>query len=244
MGFPRRKGKGRCRDSFRLRNNKGKGGTSRIRIGEVCPRSVALPRIGTVRVHDDTRRLRRLLRPVAQTDPDTGEPVVAPRAKVLSATISRHGARWYVSLNLQAPDFHAKRRHQLRRGGSPPGFVGVDRGLALFAVAATSDGTEVGRWQAPKPLNRRLGCDAAHGPCRVPNRAPGTAPRPPTTSPKSTPGSLTYDEASSTRSPAPRQDPRQAGRRRPRRCQSRPQQAPRPRDRRCRLGGVRSPAPL
>jgi putative transposase len=78
MGFPRRKRKGRCRDSFRLRNNKGKGGTSRIRIGEVCPRSVALPRIGTVRVHDDTRRLRRLLRPVAQIDPDTGEPVVAP----------------------------------------------------------------------------------------------------------------------------------------------------------------------
>ena len=62
-----------------------------------------------------------------------------------------------MSLNLQAPDFHAKRRHQLRRGDSPPGFVGVDRGLALFAVAATSDGTEVGRWQAPKPLNRRLG---------------------------------------------------------------------------------------
>jgi putative transposase len=94
---------------------------------------------------------------VAQTDLDTGEPVVAPRAKVLSATVSRHGARWYVSLNLQAPDFHAKRRHQLRRGGSPPGFVGVDRGLAAFAVAATSDGTEVGRWQAPKPLDRRLG---------------------------------------------------------------------------------------
>jgi putative transposase len=115
-----------------------------------------LPRIGTVRVHDDTRRLRRLLHPVAQTDPDTGARVVAARAKILSATVSRHGARWYVSLNLQAPDLHAKRRHQLRRGGTP-GFVGVDRGLAPFAVAATSDGTEVGRWQAPKPLDRRLG---------------------------------------------------------------------------------------
>ena len=32
IGFPRRKRKGRCRDSFRLRNNKGKGGSSRIRI--------------------------------------------------------------------------------------------------------------------------------------------------------------------------------------------------------------------
>ena len=157
VGFPRRKRKGRCRDSFRLRNNKGKGSGSRIRIGEISLRSVTLPRIGTLRVHDDTRRLRRLLRPVAQVDLDTEEPAVAPRAKVLSATVSRHGARWYVSLNLQAPDFHAKRRHQLCRGGSPPGFVGVDRGLAAFAVAATSDGTEVGRWHAPKPLDRRLG---------------------------------------------------------------------------------------
>jgi putative transposase len=157
VGFPRRKRKGRCRDSFRLRNNKGKGSGSCIRIGEISLRSVTLPRIGTLRVHDDTRRLRRLLRPVAQVDLDTEEPAVAPRAKVLSATVSRHGARWYVSLNLQAPDFHAKRRHQLCRGGSPPGFVGVDRGLAAFAVAATSDGTEVGRWHAPKPLDRRLG---------------------------------------------------------------------------------------
>jgi len=77
VGFPRRKRKGRCRDSFRLRN-KGKGSSSRIRIGETSLRSVTLPRIGTLRVHDDTRRLRRLLRPVAQTDLDTGEPVVAP----------------------------------------------------------------------------------------------------------------------------------------------------------------------
>jgi putative transposase len=204
VGFPRRKRKGRCRDSFRLRNNKGKGSNSRIRIGEISLRSVTLPRIGTLRVHDDTRRLRRLLRPVAQTDLDTGEPVVAPRAKVLSATVSRHGARWYVSLNLQAPDFHAKRRHQLRRGGSPPGFVGVDRGLAAFAVAATSDGTELGRWQAPKPLDRRLGRLRRRS--RALSRTkPGSRNRAKAArhlSPKSTPGSLIYDEASCTRSPA------------------------------------------
>jgi hypothetical protein len=34
----------------------------RIRIGEGHPRSVTLPTIGQVRIHDDTRRLRRLLR--------------------------------------------------------------------------------------------------------------------------------------------------------------------------------------
>jgi putative transposase len=156
VGFPRRKRKGHSRDSFRLRNRQGKSGTFRIRVGESHPRSVTLPRIGTVRVHDDTRRLRRLLRPVTRSDPDTGQPVVVPRAKVLFATIIRHGSRWYVSLNVQAPDFHLHRHHP-HLAGHDQSYVGVDRGLATFAVAATSDGAEVGRFMAPKPLTQRLG---------------------------------------------------------------------------------------
>ena len=71
VGLPRRKRKGRCRDSFRLRNKQGKGGRYYIRIGEGHPRSLSLPTIGVVRVHDDTRMLRRLLRPVGHLDPDT-----------------------------------------------------------------------------------------------------------------------------------------------------------------------------
>jgi putative transposase len=47
-----------------------------------------------------------LLRPVAHIHPDTGQQVLAPRAKLLFATVSRHGSRWYVSLNVQAPDLH------------------------------------------------------------------------------------------------------------------------------------------
>jgi putative transposase len=117
---------------------------------------VTLPTIGVVRVHDDTRRLRRLLRPTAQTDPDTGQPVVAPRAKVLFATVSRHGSRWYVSLNVQAPDVHIQRRHPPHPADDSGGFVGVDRGLAVFAVAATAGGSEVGRFPAPKPLWRGM----------------------------------------------------------------------------------------
>jgi putative transposase len=155
-GFPRWKRKGRCRDSFRLRNKHSKGGAMLVRVGEGHPRSVTLPTIGTVRVHDDTRRLRRLLRPVAHLDPATGQPVVAPRARVLFATISRHGSRWYVSLNVHAPDLHAERRHRPHPADDHVGFVGVDRGLAAFAVAATADGTEVGRFQAPKPLQRDM----------------------------------------------------------------------------------------
>src|SRR5918992_777796 len=139
-GFPRWKRKGRCRDSFRLRNKHSKGGRLLIRVGDGHPRSVTLPTIGTVRVHDDTRRLRRLLRPVADLDPDPGPLAEAPRARILSATVSRHGSRWYVSLNVQAPDVHARRRHLTRPAGDDGGFVGVDRGLAAFAVAATADG--------------------------------------------------------------------------------------------------------
>jgi putative transposase len=157
VGFPRRKRKGRCRDSFRLRNRQGKSsGACSIRVGAGRTRSVTLPRIGVIRVHDDTRRLRRLLRPVAHRDPDTGQPVVAPRGKILFATVSRHGSRWYVSLNIQAPLFHVERRHPPRPADDRGGFVGVDRGLATFAVAATSNGTEVGRFEAPKPLQRGM----------------------------------------------------------------------------------------
>ena len=152
VGFPRWKRKGRCRDSFRLRNN-----THGIRVGEGHPRSVTLPRIGTVRVHDDTRPLRRLLRPVAHVDPNTGERTVSARAKILFATCSRHGDRWHVSLNVEAPDLHAERHHPSRSDQDHGGWVGLDRGLRAFVVAATADGTEVIRFHAPKPLTRRLG---------------------------------------------------------------------------------------
>jgi putative transposase len=156
VGFPRWKRKGRCRDSFRLRNKQGKSSAFSVRVGAGHPRSVTLPRIGTIRVHDDTRRLRRLLRPVAHLDSDTGQPVEAPRAKILFVTVSRHGSRWFISLNVQAPLFHIERRHPPRGAADRRGFVGVDRGLVAFAVAATADGTEVGRFEAPKPLQRGM----------------------------------------------------------------------------------------
>ena len=155
-GFPRRKRKGRCRDSFRLRNKRSRGGTLAIRVGEDHPRCVSLPKIGLVRVHDNTRRLRRLLRPVEHLDPDTGESVLTPRARVLFATVSRHGSRWYVSLNVDAPDFHTARRHRPALAETRARFIGVDRGLAAFAVAASADGTEVARYCAPKPLQHRM----------------------------------------------------------------------------------------
>jgi hypothetical protein len=202
VGFPRYKRKGRRHDSFRLRNKKAEGGSFSIRVGEGSPRSVILPGIGTLRVHDDTRRLRRLLRPVEQLDPMIGEPVVSPRARILFATVRRHGSRWYVCLNMQAPDLHPRRRHQPRSDMDRSGFVGVDRGLAAFAVVATADGTEIGRFHAPKPLVRRLErLRRRSRTCRAQSEALATGPRPPGGSPASMPVSPTCEEASFTRSP-------------------------------------------
>jgi putative transposase len=156
VGFPKPKRKGRCRDSFRLRNKTSNGGYSLIRIGDSHPRSLTLPRIGTIRVHDDTRRLRRMLRPIRQLDGTTGKELVAPRARILFATIVRQADRWYVNLTLHAPDLHPQRRHPAQPTGARPGFVGVDRGLRHFVVTATADGSELSRWPAPRSLTGRL----------------------------------------------------------------------------------------
>jgi putative transposase len=154
--FPKGKRKGRCRDSFRLRNKSCRGGGDRIHVGKHHPRSVSLPTIGLVRVHDDTRKLRRLLRNVDRLGRSSDKQNVVARTRILFATVTRHGDRWYVSLNVQAPDLHIQRRHS--RPISERGrFVGVDRGLIAFAVAATAGGVEVARFDAPKPLARRLG---------------------------------------------------------------------------------------
>ena len=131
VGFPKPKRKGRCRDSFRLRNKKNWDGDDLIRLGEGHPRSVTLLKIGTIRVHDDTRRLRRLLRSVEQFDPTTGKRMVVPRARILFANVIRQGDRWYVCLNVRGPEFHPQRRHPPRLAGEHRSFVGVDRGLAV-----------------------------------------------------------------------------------------------------------------
>ena len=141
VGFPRFKKKTDGVASFRLRNRHPKGRSPSIRIGgDIRPRSVALPGIGRVSVFDDTRRLRRML----ATD----------RAKILFATVSHHAGRWWISLNIEAADLHPAHRHPDRHPADDGGgWVGVDRGLSSFLVAATADGREVLRVSdAPKSL--------------------------------------------------------------------------------------------
>jgi putative transposase len=60
VGFPRFKRKTTCVPSFRLRQRT-TGGRAGIRVGDAGPRTVTVPKIGVLRVREDTRRLRRML---------------------------------------------------------------------------------------------------------------------------------------------------------------------------------------
>ncbi len=140
VGFPRFKKKTSAMPSFRLRNKHPKGRPAAIRIGDGDrPRSVTLPGIGQIGVFDDTRRLRRML--------------AKDRAKILFATITYHAQRWWIALNVDAADLHPNLHHRARPGNDVGGWVGVDRGLSAFVVAAAADGAEVARIaETPKAL--------------------------------------------------------------------------------------------
>ena len=144
IGFPKFKKKSGAVPSFRLRNKHRKGQLAAIRVGDNDrPRSVMLPGVGQIGVHDDTRRLRRML--------------AKDRARILFATMSSHGGRWWVSLNVEAADLHPDLQHRPRGEADHGGWVGVDRGLSAFLVAATAHGDEVARiTDAPKALARGL----------------------------------------------------------------------------------------
>jgi putative transposase len=140
VGFPRFKKKTRAVASFRLRNKHPKGRLPAIRVGDNSrSRSVTLPGIGQIGVHDDTRRLRRML--------------ANGRAKILFATVTHHAGRWWLSLNVEAAELHPAHQHPPRDEADHTGWVGVDRGLSAFLVAATADGAETARiHDAPKAL--------------------------------------------------------------------------------------------
>jgi len=138
--FPKFKRKATARQAFRLRN-KGAGKAAAIRVGEgEQARVVRLPKLGSLRVRECTRRLRRMLR--------------KDRAKILFATVStREGGRWRVSLNVQALPLHLER---CRTTGKAPSPVGIDRGLSTFAVIADDEGRELERIDSPRPLGHLL----------------------------------------------------------------------------------------
>jgi putative transposase len=88
LGFPKAKKRGKCRDSFRF-------GAGVMRCSGT---TVTLPRLGTIRTHESTRKLARRL--------ENGT------ARILSATVSRTAQRWFVSFTVEVqraiPDRHPR----------------------------------------------------------------------------------------------------------------------------------------
>ena len=125
LGFPGFKKRGRCRDSFRF----GAG------VMRCAGATVTLPRLGTIRTHESTRKLARRLE--------------AGTARILSATVSRTAQRWFVSFTVeverQVPQAHA-------RHGSA---IGLDLGVKTL-LTGVDDAGNVIRVPGPKPLRASL----------------------------------------------------------------------------------------
>ncbi|WP_217914430.1 RNA-guided endonuclease TnpB family protein [Miltoncostaea marina] len=133
MGFPRFTKRGRGTESCRFRAKDRRS----VQVGsDEAARVVKLPRIGVVRVREDTRRVRRLMR---------------RGARPLQATLRRDGRRLVVAITLACPPLHQAHHH---RGGGPA--VGLDRGLTALVVGATADGDEIMRVENPRHLTRSL----------------------------------------------------------------------------------------
>ena len=120
MGFPRRRRTGRARDACRFT-------TGVIRVA-VDRHHVALPRLGPIRTHESTRKLARRL--------EQGS------ARILSATVSRQGGRWFVSFTCQV-------QRAVRCPRWPEATTGVDVGVRHLAVL--SNGEVVAN---PAPLHK------------------------------------------------------------------------------------------
>ncbi|WP_329542158.1 IS607 family element RNA-guided endonuclease TnpB [Streptomyces sp. NBC_01358] len=111
VGVPRFKSKRKERRSCRFT-------TGTIRI-EADGRHVALPRIGTVRLHEHRPDLR------ARIDAGT--------MRILSATVRLDRGRWFVA-------FQVEEQQPLVKVARPDAAAGIDLGIKTLAVLADSDG--------------------------------------------------------------------------------------------------------
>jgi putative transposase len=125
LGFPRFKKRGRCKDAFRFSG-----------VLRCCGATVTLPRLGTVRTHESTRKLARRL--------ERGT------ARILSATVSRTAQRWFVSFTVEAE------RAVPRRHARPGSAIGIDLGVKTLLTGVDETGTVV-TVDGPKALRSSLG---------------------------------------------------------------------------------------
>ena len=128
VGFPRFKKKGRDADRVCFT-------TGAMRV-EPDRRHLTLPVIGTVRVHENTRRLERLIR--------------SDRARVLAISVRRNGTRLDASVRVLI------QRPQQPRVALPNSRVGVDVGVRRLATVAAADGHVFEQVENPRPLDAAL----------------------------------------------------------------------------------------
>ncbi len=128
MGFPRFKKKGRDQDRVSFT-------TGAMRV-EPDRRHLTLPVIGTVRTHENTRRIDRL--------------ITKGRARVLAISVRRNGTRLDASVRVLV------QRPQQPRVALPDSRVGVDVGVRRLATVADADGTVLEQVPNPRPLDAAL----------------------------------------------------------------------------------------
>jgi putative transposase len=128
VGFPRFKKKGRDADRVSF-------STGAMRV-EPYRRHLTLPVIGTVRTHENTRRVERLIR--------------AGRARVLAISVRRNGTRIDASVRVLVA------RPQQPSVALPKSRVGVDVGVRRLATVASAEGAVLERVPNPRPLDAAL----------------------------------------------------------------------------------------
>ena len=128
MGFPRFKKKRRDADRVTFT-------TGAMRV-EPDRRHLTLPVIGTVRTHENTRRIERL--------------IAKGRARVLAITVRRNGIRLDASVRVLV------RRPQQPKVAHRGSQVGVDVGMRRLATVANQDGTVLEQVPNPRPLDAAL----------------------------------------------------------------------------------------
>jgi putative transposase len=125
LGFPKFKKRGKCRDSFRF-------GAGVMRCSGT---TVTLPRLGTVRTHEDTGKLASKL--------EDGT------ARILSATVSRTAQRWFVSFAVEVE------RDVPERHSRPGSAAGIDLGVKTLLTGVDDTGRVITA-PGPKPLRASL----------------------------------------------------------------------------------------
>jgi putative transposase len=126
-GFPRFKSRRRGRVSCRFT-------TGAIRVDDAT--HVVLPRIGRVKTHERTTALL--------------DQVTAGQARILAATASFDGRRWYCSFTVETARQPGRPAHAWVDRAHP--VVGADAGVRDLLVVAAPDGAEVARVSAPRSL--------------------------------------------------------------------------------------------